>query len=184
LRLVLVLVAGLLVTSCESLERQREARQANPAPCPNVFVLDDVAEFVHFEGDEKELESVTYSGEITDVATSCRYFSDRPIQASVDIAFAIGRGPAATQNATSIDYFVAVTRTDRDVIAKETFTLPVTFRRGESVAYVTRSIESITIPRLDDNTSGVNFEIAVGFALERGDVLYNRSGKSLKFPDA
>ncbi len=184
MRFVLLTLAALLVTSCESLERQREAKLSNPAPCPNVFVLADVAEFVRFAGDEESLEDVAYSGEITDVQTRCRYYSDRPIEAQVDVAFAFGRGPAATASEIRAEYFVAVTRTDRDVIAKETFSIPVTFRRGENIAYVTRSLDNIVIPRASEGTAGVNFEIAVGFTLDRDQVLYNRAGKSLKFPDA
>lgn len=182
---VLLLIAALFLVSCGSLERQRAAREANPAPCPNVFVLDNAARFIEFaDGEEPSLDAVRFSGEFDDVVTACRYFADTPIDARVDLAFSIGRGPAAEEATTTVRYFVAVTRTNRDVIAKQEFEVPVTFRRGQTTVSLTDSIERIVIPRAREGISGVNFEIAVGFVLTEEQYRWNRSGRSLKFPEA
>ncbi|WP_031555507.1 hypothetical protein [Parvularcula oceani] len=166
----------------DSFEEARLAREANPAPCPNVFVLDDAARIIEFDGDPA-LGNVAWSGEVRDVRTSCRYAEDAPIRAVVEIDFAIGKGPAAQGEGYTVDYFVAVTRTNRDLIAKREFSVPVTVRDGRRVATLTQEIDDIVIPRADADTSGINFEIAVGFALDRDQLLYNRSGRSLKFPE-
>ena len=79
-------------------------------------------------------------------------------------------------------YFVAVTRTNRDLIAKQEFTVPVKFRRGQDVVTITESINDILIPRANETISGINFEIIVGLAVTRDQVIFNRSGESLKFP--
>lgn len=180
----LVLVA-LILSSCGSLETQRASRQANPAPCPNAFVLQDASRFISFaEGQEPSLDAVRFSGEIDDVVTRCRYFADKPINAQVDLALSLGRGPAAETETLMVKYFVAVTRTNRDVIAKEEFEVPVTFRRGQATVSITESINKIVIPRAGESTSGVNFEIAVGFALTADEFRWNRSGRSLKFPES
>ncbi|NRA29933.1 MAG: hypothetical protein HRU11_06675, partial [Parvularculaceae bacterium] len=57
------------------------------------------------------------------------------------------------------------------------------FRAGERVASIAPEITRIVVPRRGEDTSGVHFELAVGFVLERRQLIYNRSGKSLKFPE-
>ena len=44
-------------------------------------------------------------------------------------------------------------------------------------------IDEIVIPRANDNVSGVNFEIIIGFSVTPEQAIFNRSGKSLKFPN-
>ncbi|GGY44218.1 hypothetical protein [Parvularcula lutaonensis] len=180
---VILLALVLLLEGCASTERRRAARLANPAPCPNVFVLEQAARFIDFRGAEPALENVAFSGEIDDVTSSCRYYADVPIDAEVAFTMSIGRGPAAEEDTVMVEYFVAVTRTNRDVIAKETFQVPVTFKPGQSVVTLTEEIESIVIPRAKEATSGLNFEIAIGFVLTEEQFRWNRSGASLKFPE-
>lgn len=175
---------ALVLTACESNDYRRAQRQANPAPCPNVFVLEEASRFIDFGDGPQELSSVKYSGEIDDVATQCRYFSDTPIFAEATVAFSIGRADASEAETLEVPYFVAVTRTNRDVIAKETFQTSVKFKPGQRVASFTHVIDEVTIDRRREGTSGVNFEIAVGFALTTDQYRFNRSGKSLKFPES
>ena len=183
LRLALL---ALSLTACasvgEALEEARLADQANPAPCPNVFVLDEAARLIDFSG-EPSLDTVAFTAEVRDVRSACRYAEDRPIRATVEVDLAAGRGPAADGQTFDLTYFVAVTRTNRDLIAKQEFTVPVTFRDGVAVVSFTEDIDEIEIPRKGEQTSGTNFEIAVGLALTREQLLYNRSGRSLKFPE-
>lgn len=187
-RALIVIGATVSLAACGSLgDSVKEARAnsaANPAPCPNAFALDEAARMIVFDG-EPALGTVAWSGEVTDVRTSCRYTTDKPIEAQVEMDFAVGRGPAATGETFDVTYFVAVTRRDKDLIAKREYTVPVTVSAEGGIATVsfTQSVRDITIPRAGPNTSGTNFEIAVGFALSREQLLYNRSGRSLKFPE-
>lgn len=181
-RTVLALAAAAVLPACGTLEDARVAGEQNLDVCPNIFALGDAARFVEFTGDPAT-ETVAWTGEIVDVRTSCRYVADRPIEARVEVDFAIGRGPAASDDSFDMPFFVAVTRKNRAVIAKEEFAVPVTVRRGLGTVTFTEKVNEITIPRADPDTSGSNFEIAVGFALTREQLLYNRSGQSLKFPE-
>lgn len=174
----------LVLAGCQSADFRQAARQANPAPCPNIFVLDLASRFVDFGGDAPSLDAVRYSGEFDDVITSCRYYADTPIYAQAAFAVSVGRSDASKEETYNIRYFVAVTRTNRDVIAKEVYELPVRFKRGERVVSLTQEIDEIVIPRAKSGTSGVNFEIAVGFALSEEQFRFNRSGDSLKFPES
>ena len=181
-----VMAATLLsVAACGSFGRKLEdiqlAGESNIGLCPNAFVLADADRMIEFNG-EPSLQHVAWSAEIVDVRTSCRYAADRPIQASVEIDFAVGRGPAAEGQMTEIPYFVAVTRKNKALIAKSEYAVPVRVKGDIATVRFTEDIKRITIPRKDSDLSGGNFEIAVGLGLTKKQVIFNRSGQSLKFP--
>lgn len=181
-----VLFLGMVTVlgGCSSLSNNlgTRASQRNPAPCPNVVVLNDAARMIEFAGGEQTAANVAWTGEIKDARGACRYVEDRPIEAQVEVDFAFGKGPAAQGNTHTVNYFVAVTRTNRDLIARQEFSVPVTFRSGRSVVNISEAVNNIIIPRKDKSISGVNFEIIVGLSVSKDQLLYNRSGKSLKFP--
>ena len=172
--------AAATTSACSGLSR--EAQEANPAPCPNIVVLNEAARMLEFDGDET-IDNVAYTAEITGVSTVCRYFGDEPIEAEVEIGMAFGKGPKAVEDAKLFNYFVAVTRKDFEVIAKQEFIVPVEFDERREIVLKREEIDRIVIPRAGEETSGVNFEIIVGFALTPEQAVFNRSGKSLKFPD-
>jgi len=171
-------LAALIMTGCSSTEA---AQARNPAPCPNVIVLDEAARLIDFDGEQK-LEDIAFTGEITDVTLNCRYFEDKPIDAVVEIDFALGRGPNGQAPTRDYRYFVAVTRTNLEVIAKQEFLVRAEFGDKRDVVQLREKIDKLVIPRKSAKTSGTNFEIVVGFVLDRDQVIFNRSGKSLKFP--
>lgn len=172
--------AAALAAGCAS--SRKEARLKNPAPCPNIVVLEDAARLVEFAGEER-IEDVAWTAEIEDVSLACRYVTDKPIEAEIAIRLAFGRGPKAPGDERQYAYWVAVTRTDREVIEKKEFLVPVDFGGDGAVKRVRQEIEEIIIPRKNEETSGLNFEVVVGLVLTPEQAIYNRSGKSLKFPE-
>jgi hypothetical protein len=177
--LAAALFAALGVAGCGS---TKEEKLANPAPCPNVVVLADAARMIEFDGDER-IEDVSWTAEIEDVSLTCRYVAARPIDASMTINLAFGRGPKAKDEAHDFAYWVAVTRTNREVIEKKEYLVPVEFDSDDPIERVEHEIEEIVIPRKDESISGTNFEIIVGLVVTPQQAIYNRSGKSLKFPE-
>jgi hypothetical protein len=164
-------------------DESRAKRAKNPAPCPPVIVLKDAARMVEFVG-EQTLENVAYSAEFVKAELDCRYFSDRPIEATLKVEMAFGKGPKADANRHAFGYWVAVTRKDSEVIEKVDYLLPIEFGGEEKMRIVTDKVDEIVIPRASKDISGTNFEIVVGFALTPQQAIFNRSGKSLKFPEA
>ncbi len=180
--LAIGLVAAIaMLPACQSTSR-KEAKLNNPAPCPNVVVLNDAARQVQFDGDEA-IENVAWTAEIENVTLNCRYVSAKPIDATMSIDFAFGKGPKADSAEHQYSYWIAVTRTNREVITKTEYFVPVKFSDGKSIERAKHEIKQIVIPRKDESISGVNFEIVVGLAVTPKEATYNRSGKSLKFPD-
>jgi len=158
-----------------------EASEANPGPCPRAFAIYDAARLVEIRGDGTEkFANVGFTGEIDRVRSLCRYFADRPIVGDLTIDFALGRGPAATEQTMNYNYFVAVTRKNIGVIEKEVFPLTVTFPAGQDRVSVREEISRIEIPRLNDTTSGENFEIIVGFVVTPQQRAFNADGKRFR----
>ncbi|WP_116391534.1 hypothetical protein [Parvularcula marina] len=171
-----------LLAGCGTLDDIRTADEVNVGYCPNTFALEDAASVIEFDG-EPSLETIAWSAEIKDVRSNCRYVRDRPIEAVVEVDMSVGKGPAAQGEVHEVSYFVAVMRTNREVIAKEVFTKQVRIRGDIASIDITEDIKNVIIPRRDESISGTNFEIAVGFALTRDQLLYNRRDDSLKFPE-
>ena len=176
------LFAALPVVALAGCGSTKEAKLKNPAPCPNVAVLADASRQIEFAGDPT-LENVAWSAAIENVSLACRYVAAKPIEASVKINLAFGKGPKAGSGEHNFAYWVAVTRTNREVIEKKEYLLPVEFDSDEKVKNVEQEIEEIIIPRKDEETSGTNFEVVIGLVVTPQQAIYNRSGKSLKFPD-
>ena len=151
----------------------------NAGPCPTVGALYDAGRIVQFEGDSEQYSDIAYTGEIIGVRLFCRYVDDQPLLAEVEIGFAFGQGPKGLADSHDYGYFVAVTRRNRTVLAREDFTVSADFRKGpvDSAAEV---ISSIRIPRLDRSISGGNFEILVGFDLTDAQLKFNKDGKRFR----
>lgn len=154
--------------------------QRNAGPCPFVKVLYDAARYVEFEGDREASAAVAWSGEIDGISADCSYRGDDPIDLDVDVAFALGKGPRAGSDRKTYRYWVAVTDRNRSVLAKEYFDLDARFDRGEDRTRVVERLRGIRIPRADQNTSGANFEVLVGFDVTEKMAAFNRDGKRFR----
>ena len=152
----------------------------NAGPCPYVKTLYDAARFVEFKDGREASAAVGYSGEIQGIAAGCQYKETQPIKVTMELLFEFGRGPQAAGRQKTYRYWIAVTDRNRDVLAKETFDLPVTFKEGEDRVYIRESIDQILIPRAEITTSGANFEILVGFDVTPEMAAFNRDGKRFR----
>jgi hypothetical protein len=117
---------------------------------------------------------------MTGVRSLCRYVDANPITLRMEVDMAFGRGPAATADRQTYRYWVAVARRGRAPIEKVYFDVDVRFPRGQSVVTHTEEIERIEIPRANNDVSGENFEILVGFELTPEQLQFNRDGKRFR----
>jgi len=176
----MILLLGL--TACQSTRDALsigEASERNPAPCPRAFALYDASRVVNFDGSES-FKNVGFTAEISKVKSLCRYFSDRPIVADLEIEFEAGRGPKAQGDTHSYNMFVAVTRKNLAVIEKVEFPVTVKFPASADRVTVTERVNRIEIPRANEGTSGENFEIIVGFVVSPEQRAFNAAGKRFR----
>ena len=156
------------------------SRRANAGPCPYVKVLYDAGRYVEFKDGREASGSVAYTGEIQGISAGCQYKDDEPIKVTMEVLFELGRGPQAESSTKNYRYWVAVTKRNDAVIAKEYFDLPVTFAAGQDRLYAREKIGQVTIPRATQTTSGANFEILVGFDVTPEMAAFNRDGKRFR----
>jgi hypothetical protein len=156
------------------------AQLRNAGPCPYVKVLYDASRYVEFKDGKESAAQTAYTGEIQGLSSGCAYKSNDPIKMQVQMLFELGRGPQATGNQKTYRYWVAVTERNKDVLAKEYFDLPVTFRDGQDRVYATETLKTITIPRADEKVSGGNFEVLIGFDVTPEMAAFNRDGKRFR----
>lgn len=152
----------------------------NAGPCPFVKVLYDAGRYVEFKDGKEASANVGYSGEIQGISAGCAYKDDQPITVQMEILFELGKGPAAQGSQKNYRYWVAVTKRNDAVIAKQYFDLPVTFQPGQDRLYATENIDQLVIPRASVTTSGSNFEILVGFDVTPEMAAFNRDGKRFR----
>ena len=152
----------------------------NAGPCPYVKVLYDAGRYVEFKDGREASGSVAYTGEIQGISAGCQYKDDEPIKVTMEVLFELGRGPQAESSTKNYRYWVAVTKRNDAVIAKEYFDLPVTFAPGQDRLYAREKIGQVTIPRATQTTSGANFEILVGFDVTPEMAAFNRDGKRFR----
>ena len=154
--------------------------QTNAGPCPYVKVLYDAARYVEFKDNREASSNVGYTGEIEGISATCAYKGADPIRVNMMITFSLGRGPQAPSDKKDYVYWVAVTTRNKDVLAKEYFTLPARFASGKSTLVVSDHVAGVTIPRVDDKVSGSNFEVLVGFDVTPQMAEFNRDGKRFR----
>ena len=179
-----IILGASTLAGCRSAQeafRVGEAAERNPGPCPRAFAIYDASRIVEFTGDGSErFENVGFTGEIENVRSLCRYFGTQPILGDLELTMSFGRGPAAVSDTATYEMFVAVTRKNIDVIDKVTFPVTVTFPAGTDRVRLTETVDRISIPRADEDTSGENFEIITGFVVTDAQRAFNKDGKRFR----
>jgi len=180
-----VAAAGAFALSACSTVADRFSDEENVGPCPNAFALYDAVRIVSFEGDGEEVfANVGFTAEIQDVSTLCRYIHDNPINADIELEIGFGRGPAAEGRRHTYTYWIAITRRDVAVIDKRMLEVDVRFPSGEDQVFLIERIPNVIIPRANEDTSGTNFEIIIGFELTPEQLEFNREGKRFTLDSA
>lgn len=177
------LAATALIAACSSIGSNALDARQNAGPCPTVGALYDAGRIIEFADDSESYNNIAYTGEIVGVRLFCRYVDDQPLLAEVEVGFAFGKGPKGEALSHDYNYFVAVTRRNRKVLAREDFTITADFRKSP-VTSGSDLIGRIEIPRLDDSISGGNFEILIGFDLTEKQLKFNQDGKRFRLDAA
>ena len=178
-----LLIGAIVLTGCRTTQEALsigEAAERNPGPCPRAFALYDAGRIVEFMDGRESFSSVGFTGEIVSVRSLCRYYGEQPIVGDVEITFDLGRGPMASGDTATYEYFVAVTRKNIAVMNKQVFPLTVTFPAGKDRVRVTENIAEYSIPRANEGTSGENFEVMVGFVITDEQRNFNAQGKRFR----
>ncbi len=172
-------LAVIVLASCSSRIGESLNTTPNAGPCPSTGSLYNASRIVVMEGDQQLYSNIAYTGEIVDVRMFCRYVEDNPVRAELEIDFAFGQGDKGVSNTNDYTYWVAVTRRNGKVLAKERFAVQADFSDG-SVTGASELIQELIIPRLDSSVSAANFEVIVGFELTEEQLEFNKQGRRFR----
>jgi len=171
LRLAL-LAAPLLLAACETLSSLDFSPDPEVVPpCPRAVVGEGAGRLTRFDGGGKDPTNVLFEAEIADLAGTCIY-DDTEISVDLQIQIIAGRGPAATGDDARMNYFVAVTRADSTVLAREAFDVAIELSGNQTRNEIIEEIEQ-TIP-IPEGGSGASLVIVVGFEMTPDELEFNR----------
>lgn len=171
--LFFVLAAPLVLSGCDSWSR---IKGRTPPPCPPVYIMADAAKITKYRpGSGRDLTDVEMEGEIVAFKGDCVY-DDKGGEVSLQLAFELRRGPAASGRTLDVTYFVAVPKFYPAPGAKGVFTFPVTFPDTVDRIRVTDDEVSMRLPVRDKELID-NYEIFLGFQLTPEEMEDNRRNK-------
>jgi len=161
------LLAGLLA-AC-STGPDPEAAQG----CPRVAIVADAAQAEQYRpGPGRDLTDLSSRAQIVEIFGNCAY-GEGAVRVAVIMPIVAERGPALSGSEVDYAYFVAVTDRDWNVIAKRVFPVNLQFESGVGFAAVLEELEQ-AIP-LESPRQAAEFQILIGFALDREQLARNLS---------
>jgi len=164
--------ASILLGACETINSiDFNPEPELPPPCPRAVVADGAGRLIKFNGAGKELADVAFEAEILELTGTCGY-DDESIDVELNVEIVAGRGPAATGDVAAFNYFVAVARADKTILAREGFDAAIELPSDQTRAGIFEEIEQ-TIP-IQEGESGENYVIVVGFEMTPEELDFNR----------
>jgi hypothetical protein len=166
------LAAPLLLGACETLRSiDFNPPPEIPPPCPRAVVGENAGRLTRFNGAGKDPANVVFEAEVADLAGSCIY-NDNSIEVDLQIQLVAGRGPAATDDKATFNYFVAVARTDKTILSRDGFDTVIELTGNQTRNEIVEELEQ-TIP-LAEGETGANIVIVVGIVMTPDELEFNR----------
>jgi hypothetical protein len=174
-----VLGAALLLGGCGLLSGDwfGSAGDTGPAPCPRIAILADGADLTRFRaGAPRDLTTQVLDARISGFNASCDWASRdrRSLGITVTPLFEVERGPAAEGRVVDLPWFVALTDpTDSQVIAREAYTVRVTFPANVQRAQQPGQRVRLTLPLPEGQRAG-EYNLRISFQLSPEELAVNR----------
>jgi hypothetical protein len=180
-RLVL-LAAGLALGGCDSLGKalgfgEDTALEIGPT-CPRVAVGDDVDYVARFDGKGSLRQNLLYAVKM-DVPNGVCFLNEDSIDVEMRVPIRIERGPAMEDREINFEYWVAIARTDKTILARQSYQAGMELKLDE-IGHITDEFDQ-TIP-IKPGENGNNFVIIVGLELTEEELDYNRRPKLMGHP--
>jgi hypothetical protein len=177
-----LLAAGLALTGCDSLGEALGFSDDNTLEigptCPRVAVGDDVGYVARYDGNGSRRENLLYAVKM-DVPNGVCFLNEDSIDVEMTVPIRVQRGPAMEEREVNFEYWVAIARTDKTVLARESYQAEAELKLDE-VGQIIDEFDQ-TIP-IKPGENGNNFVIIVGLVLTDEELHYNRTPKLLGRP--
>ena len=142
--------------------------------CPRVEILEHADRLTRFAaGPGRDLTDVVLRGRIAEFGGECEVGKDS-VSVELVLEFMLDRGLANRDGKGRFSHFVAIQEFHPAPAGKRVFPVEIAFEPGRNRALFRDSV-AIDIP-LDGKRSARDFNVYIGFQLDRGQLEYNRSG--------
>jgi hypothetical protein len=165
---VLALAAVAALAGC----RQRD--DVGAPPCPKVAVLSDAAHLALYRnGPGRDLTDIKYEADIGRISGECIYKKgNTAVTVSMKLLITAKRGPADRDRLLDFVYFVAVVDAQSNILARREFPSQIEFAPEQPQVVTVEELEEII--KLTKDQPGSDFQVLVGFKLDRDQVEQNR----------
>lgn len=129
--------------------------------CPEVGVLDDLSDVKFYDkGQKHRKDGLIAQARITDFQGGCHQ-KRQGVNVDFDMTIMAEKGPKMKKDVVKVEYFVAITNRQKEILKKENYTTEISFSKGVSRA---GSVETLSqfIP-LTKEEKADQYEILVGF---------------------
>lgn len=170
-RLALV-ATSLLLGGCETLGSIDFNPPPPPPPdCPRAVVAEGAGRLTRFAGGGTDPANISFEAEILEITGTCGE-DDGVLDVEMEVQIAARRGPAAAGDVAAFNYFVAVARADKTILARQAFDASIELPEDGSGSGIVEEIEQTISIGEDD--SGANYVIIVGFEMTPEELEYSR----------
>lgn len=156
-----------------------------PPACPRVAVLKDADRITRFApGPGRDLTDIMFDAEIVSFGGDCEHQGEAPHYTSVIMTLQVGleitRGPANRAGDIDLRYFVRIPQFFPRQEGNSTFTVQGKFPENRDTVQVADQPIDLLIPLYGRNV-GRDYEIFIGFVLNRQELEYNRqNGRGIR----
>ena len=139
-----------------------------PPVCPRISILAGTDEITIYKpGRGRDLTDVEFTARFLNAKTKCEVDEEeRLVTADNRFTIVAERGPAAKNRQVEFPIYLALTRTNKQMVDKRQYPLLVKFPEGIERVEVREGVDGTKI-YLDQNEQGDHFEILIGFQLSR-----------------
>jgi hypothetical protein len=178
-----LLALPLLLAGCggsgsgESTSRVPRALANQPAPCPRVALLAEGADLTRYRaGGGRDLATMTLDARIAGFDARCDYANSARTALDVRVTprFTAERGPASSDRAAELPWFIAVTDAeDSQLLERVAASTAVTFPPNVQRAAATGRPVVLTLP-LPEGARAADFNVRLSFQLTPEELELNR----------
>jgi hypothetical protein len=168
-RLAFALGVLLIAAGCTS----KADEASNAAVCPKAYIVGDASQLVRFkQGPGRDPTDVLFRADVLRADNKCS-FSRTGVVIDTRVTLGVQEGPAAaTQNRqAAFNYFVALIGPGNQILAREDFRADFQFQGNRTRL---GGVEELTQRAGFTADQAGSYQIAIGLALSREEVEYNR----------
>lgn len=142
--------------------------------CPQLALLQDGADLTRFAGPGRDITDLVLEAHLAAVPATCHWANKAhtKVEAKLQVAMSLGRGPAMNGRTVDVPYFVAASEGD-NILDKQIFTARAEFPTNTDRVGVTTPEVSMLFPVTLEKSAAV-YKITVSFQLTPEELVYNR----------